>query len=72
MAGHWPGFGSCAAVAALVVAAGLVPVATAYAPFWLLLPYMASLLAAAYAVYLLVRLTAAGTCCGRIFMSRPF
>ena len=34
--------------------------ATAYAPVWLLLPYMAGLLAAGYAVYLLVRLTAAG------------
>ena len=42
------------------MAAGLVPGATAYAPVWLLLPYMAGLLAAGYAVYLLVRLTAAG------------
>lgn len=37
-----------------------MPGATAYAPVWLLLPYMAGLLAAGYAVYLLVRLTAAG------------
>ena len=50
----------CGGGAALVVAAGLVPGATAYAPFWLLLPYMAGLLAAVYAVYLLVRLTAGG------------
>ena len=50
----------CGGGAALVVAAGLVPGATAYAPVWLLLPYMAGLLAAGYAVYLLVRLTAAG------------
>ena len=57
LAGLWV---LCGGGAALVVAAGLVPGATAYAPFWLLLPYMASLLAAGYAVYLLVRLTAAG------------
>ena len=57
LAGLWV---LCGGGAALVVAAGLVPGATAYAPFWLLLPYMASLLAAVYAVYLLVRLTAAG------------
>ena len=57
LAGLWV---LCGGGAALVVAAGLVPGATAYAPFWLLLPYMAGLLAAVYAVYLLVRLTAAG------------
>ena len=50
----------CGGGAALVAAAGFVPGATARAPFWLLLPYMAGLLAAVYAVYLLVRLTAAG------------
>ncbi len=57
MTGLWA---LCGGGAVLVVAAGLVPGATAYAPFWLLLPYMAGLLAAVYAVYLLVRLTAAG------------
>ena len=57
LAGLWV---LCGGGAALVVAAGLVPGATAYAPFWLLLPYMAGLLAAVYAVYLLVRLTTAG------------
>ena len=44
LAGLWV---LCGGGAALVVAAGLVPGATAYAPFWLLLPYMAGLLAAA-------------------------
>lgn len=57
LAGLWV---LCGGGAALVVAAGLVPGATAYAPVWLLLPYMAGLLAAVYAVYLLVRLTAGG------------
>lgn len=57
LAGLWA---LCGGGAVLVVAAGLVPGATAYAPFWLLLPYMAGLLAAVYAVYLLVRLTAGG------------
>ena len=38
LAGLWV---LCGGGAALVVAAGLVPGATAYAPFWLLLPYMA-------------------------------
>ena len=50
----------CGGGGALVVAAGLVPGATAYAPFWLLLPYMAGLLAGVYVLYLLVRLTAGG------------
>ena len=50
----------CGGGAALVVAAGLVPGATAYAPFWLLLPYMAALVLALYAVVLLVRLTRGG------------
>lgn len=50
----------CGGGAVLVAAAGFVPGATARAPFWLLLPYMAGLLAAVYAVYLLVRLTAGG------------
>ena len=57
LAGLWA---LCGGGAVLVVAAGLVPGATASAPFWLLLPYMAGLLAAVYAVYLLVRLTASG------------
>ena len=46
LAGLWV---LCGGGAVLVVAAGLVPGATAYAPFWLLLPYMAGLLAAGYA-----------------------
>ena len=46
LAGLWV---LCGGGAALVVAAGLVPGATAYAPFWLLLPYMAGLLAAVFA-----------------------
>ncbi len=50
----------CGGGAVLAVAAGFVPGATTRAPFWLLLPYMAGLLAAVYAVYLLVRLTAGG------------
>ncbi len=50
----------CGGGFACVLAAGLVPSATAYAPFWLLLPYMAGLLAAGYTLYLLVRLTAGG------------
>lgn len=40
-------------------------------PFWLLLPYMEGLLAAVYAVYLLVRLTTAGNRCGPTSTSRP-
>ena len=50
----------CGGATVLLVAAGFVPGATARAPFWLLLPYMAGLLAAVYVVYLLVRLTAGG------------
>ena len=57
LAGLWV---LCGGGAALVVAAGLVPGATAYAPFWLLLPYMAALVLALYAVVLLVRLTRGG------------
>lgn len=57
LAGLWA---LCGGGAALAVAAGFVPGATARAPFWLLLPYMGGLLAAVYAVYLLVRLTAGG------------
>ena len=53
-------WGLCGSGTVLVLAAGFVPGATAHAPVWLLLPYMAGLLAAGYAVYLLVRLTAAG------------
>lgn len=50
----------CGGGAALVLAAGFVPGATARAPFWLLLPYMAGLMAAVYLLYVLVRLTAGG------------
>ena len=57
LAGLWV---LCGGGAVLVVAAGLVPGATAYAPFWLLLPYMAALVLALYAVVLLVRLTRGG------------
>ena len=57
LAGLWV---LCGGGAALVVAAGFVPGATAYAPVWLLLPYMAALIAALYAVVLLVRLTRGG------------
>lgn len=53
-------WGLCGGGTALVLAAGFVPGATAHAPFWLLLPYMAGLLAAIYLMYLLVRLTAGG------------
>ena len=45
---------------ACLLAAGFVHGATAHAPFWLLLPYMAGLLAGVYVLYLLVRLTAGG------------
>ena len=57
LAGLWV---LCGGGTACLLAAGFVHGATAHAPFWLLLPYMAGLLAAVYAVYLLVRLTAGG------------
>ena len=57
LAGLWA---LCGGGFACLLAAGFVPGATAHAPFWLLLPYMAGLLAAAYALYLLARLTAGG------------
>ena len=57
LAGLWV---LCGGGFACLLAAGFVPGATAHAPFWLLLPYMAGLLAAAYALYLLARLTAGG------------
>ena len=46
--------------AALTVGAGALPGATAHAPVYLLLPYMAALVLALYAVVLLVRLTRGG------------
>ena len=57
LAGLWV---LCGGGTACLLAAGFVHGATAHAPFWLLLPYMAGLLAAVYVVYLLVRLTAGG------------
>ena len=50
----------CGGGTACLLAAGFVHGATAHAPFWLLLPYMAGLLAGVYVLYLLVRLTAGG------------
>ena len=47
----------CGSGAALTVGAGALPGATAHAPVYLLLPYMAALVLALYAVVLLVRLT---------------
>lgn len=57
LAGLW---GLCGGGTACLLAAGFVHGATAHAPFWLLLPYMAGLLAGVYVLYLLVRLTAGG------------
>ena len=57
LAGLWV---LCGGGTACLLAAGFVHGATAHAPFWLLLPYMAGLLAGAYVLYLLVRLTAGG------------
>ena len=57
LAGLWV---LCGGGTACLLAAGFVHGATAHAPFWLLLPYMAGLLAGGYVLYLLVRLTAAG------------
>ena len=50
----------CGSGAALTVGAGVLPGATAHAPVYLLLPYMAALVLALYAVVLLVRLTRGG------------
>ena len=57
LAGLWM---LCGGGTACLLAAGFVHGATAHAPFWLLLPYMAGLLAGVYVLYLLVRLTAGG------------
>ena len=51
----------CGGGAALTVGAGALPGATAHAPVYLLLPYMAALVLALYAVVLLARLTRGGT-----------
>lgn len=50
----------CGGGAALTVAAGVLPGATARAPIYLLLPYMAALVSALYTVVLLVRFTRGG------------
>lgn len=50
----------CGGGAALTVAAGVLPGATAHAPVYLLLPYMGALVLALYAAVLLVRLTRGG------------
>ena len=57
LAGLWV---LCGGGTACLLVAGFVHGATAHAPFWLLLPYMAGLLAGVYVLYLLVRLTAGG------------
>lgn len=57
LAGLWV---LCGGGTACLLAAGFVHGATAHAPFWLLLPYMAGLLAGVYVLYLLVWLTAGG------------
>ncbi|MCI6385420.1 MAG: hypothetical protein PUF92_08325 [Subdoligranulum variabile] len=57
LAGLWV---LCGGGTSCLLAAGFVHGATAHAPFWLLLPYMAGLLAGVYVLYLLVRLTAGG------------
>ena len=57
LAGLWV---LCGGGTACLLAAGFVHGATAHAPFWLLLPYIAGLLAGVYVLYLLVRLTAGG------------
>ena len=57
LAGLWV---LCGGGTACLLAAGFVHGATAHAPFWLLLPYMAGLLAGVYVLYLLVRLTVGG------------
>lgn len=50
----------CGGGAVLAVGAGVLPGATAHAPVWLLLPYMAALITALYAVVVLARLTRGG------------
>ena len=60
----------CGGGAALTVGAGALPGATAHAPVYLLLPYMAALVLALYAVVLLVRLTRGGAR-GLISTNRP-
>ena len=50
----------CGGGAVLTVAAGVLPGATARAPIYLLLPYMAALVLALYTVVLLVRFTRGG------------
>ena len=50
----------CGGGAALAVGAGVLPGATAHASVWLLLPYMAALITALYAVVVLARLTRGG------------
>ena len=50
----------CGGGAALTVAAGVLPGATARAPLYLELPYMAALVLALYAVVVLVRTTRGG------------
>ena len=57
LAGLWV---LCGGGAALVVAAGVLPGATARAPLYLELPYMAALVLALYAVVVLVRATRGG------------
>lgn len=57
LAGLWV---LCGGGTSCLLAAGFVHGATAHAPFWLQLPYMAGLLAGVYVLYLLVRLTAGG------------
>ena len=57
LAGLWV---LCGGGTSCLLAAGFVHGATAHAPFWLLLPYMAGLLEGVYVLYLLVRLTAGG------------
>ena len=50
----------CGGGAALTVAAGVLPGATAHAPVYLLLPYMAALVLALYTIVLLARMTRGG------------
>lgn len=50
----------CGGAAAFTVGAGFVPGATAHAPAYVSLSYVAALLAAVYALYTLLRMTAGG------------
>lgn len=50
----------CGGAAALTVGAGFVPGATAHVPAYVSLSYVAALLAAVYALYTLLRMTAGG------------